>query len=349
MPYPGFSYHKSLVVDDFNNDGLLDIAFFSSLGHSIYTLFGYGNGTFGNVSVSLVEYFGLLGRMSVADFNDDNRLDIAFTDLYFACVYILLGNIDGTFGNRRMLCMGEGSYSTAIDIADFNGDNYVDIAVVNTWTDNIVVFLGNGDGNFSIQTILYTGNESYSNSITITDFNGDTYLDIAVVNVLDRNIGIFLGHGNGTFDMQKTFFTGGGINPMYIAVGDFNDDTHQDAAFSYSASRIGIMLGYGNGSFSEKRKFNIESAFAGCPIAVIDLNRDGYLDIVVAQELPYSISILIGDGNGNFEVQTIFSTELHNTFTEIAVGDINNDGYQDVIAMDTNSGSMDLMLNTGIC
>ena len=348
-PYPGFSYYKSPIVDDFNNDGLLDIAFFSSLDYSIYISFGYGNGTFGMFSAFLVGYVGRFGSMTVADFNGDNRFDIALTDSYLGCVNILLGNIDGTFENTRTLCMGPDSYLETINTADFNGDTYIDIAVVNTFGDNIAVFLGNGDGNFSMQTILYTGNETYSNSIAITDFNGDAYLDIAVANALDRNIGIFLGHGDGTFDVQKTFFTGGGINPMYIAVGDFNNDTYQDVVFSYNGKRVGIMFGYGNGNFSEKRKFNIESALPGCPIAVVDLNRDGYLDIVVAQMFLYSVSILIGDGKGNFNVQTIFSTELRNTFTEIAIGDINNDGYQDVIALDTDSGSLDLILNTGIC
>lgn len=238
-PYSGFSNLKSLIVDDFNRDGLLDITFFSSVDSRIHILFGHGNGTFGTFSVSFMIYVGFFGGMTVADFNDDNQLDIALTDFYFDCVHILLGDVNGTFENR-MLCIGLGSYFNQIDTADFNGDNYIDIVVVNSVTSEIAVLLGNNNGDFSMQSILSTGKDTFTTSIATTDFNSDNYSDIVAVNFLDKNIGVFFGHGDGTFDIQNTFFTGGGIHPIYIAVGDFNNMTHLKMWFFPTMTRKSV-------------------------------------------------------------------------------------------------------------
>lgn len=338
-----------LVVSDFNNDSLVDLTFFSQSNKSMYILPGYGNGTFGTPVVSSVGYVTLLSSMTVGDFNRDDQLDIAFADYLGYYMGVLLGNVDGNFGNVMRFSTGPNSHPVRITAADLNGDSYLDIAVVNEVTDNVGVFLGNGDGKFSTQTMLSTGSHTLPRSIAINDFNGDNYLDIAVVNHRDQNIGVFLGHGDETFDIQKTSFTEGGFKPYDITAGDFNSDTRQDIVFSYFIKKIGVMLGYGNGTFGESRQFTVESHGLAYPIAVVDLNRDNHLDVVVGQNHPYTIAILLADGNGNFEMQTIFSTDLPGYFTQIAVDDFNDDGYQDIIAADTDSGSLDLLLNSGVC
>jgi hypothetical protein len=339
----------SIVVDDFNKDGLVDLTFFSQKYNRMYMLPGYGNGTFGISIESYMEYVDLLSSMTVGDFNRDNQLNVAFTDENANYMGVLLGNVNGTFGDAMRFSTGSNSRPVGITAADLNGDSYFDIAVANEGSDNVGVFLGNGGGNFSTQIMVPTGYHTEPRSIVINDFNGDNYLDITVVNSLDRNIGIFLGHGDGTFDIQNMFFTGGRFKPTHIAVGDFNSDTRQDIVFSYIAKRIGVMFGYGNGTFDEKIKFTTESTWTGHPVAVVDLNRDGHLDVVVGQNRPYSIRVLLGDGNGNFGMQTIFSTDLPGYHTQIGVGDFNGDRYQDIIALNSVSGNMNLLLNPSTC
>lgn len=52
------------------------------------------------------------------------------------------------------------------------------------------VFLAQGNGTFSQQTIYSTGIHSQPCAITVEDFNGDSSLDIAVANHGTKNIGI---------------------------------------------------------------------------------------------------------------------------------------------------------------
>lgn len=58
--------------------------------------------------------------------------------------------------------------------------------------------------------------------LTAADFNGDGVFDLAVVNVVDSDISVYLGNGDGTFSDQVTFPTGFG--PQAIASGDLNGD-----------------------------------------------------------------------------------------------------------------------------
>jgi hypothetical protein len=211
------------------------------------------------------------------------------------------------------------------------------------------VFLGKGNGTFSAQTTFDTGMSSWPQSITAADFNGDGYIDIAVGNYDARNIGVFLGHGDGTFQAQQTSFTGGFYHPIGIIAGDFNSDGRLDVAFPYHQDyNVGLLFGYGNGTLGARKKFAMGNFSQHSHISVGDLNGDGHLDIIGNQNSGFGISVLVGDGNGNFELQIIFSSSPTFTQTSVNVGDFNGDGYQDIVGMDLRY-SLYIFLNTGQC
>ena len=80
----------------------------------------------------------------------------------------------------------------AIDIADFNNDNKMDLITVNNGTDNIAVLLGYGNGTF-LSPQLYSTGSSSSISIAINDLNKDNRIDVVVVNNDTGSINIMLG------------------------------------------------------------------------------------------------------------------------------------------------------------
>ena len=65
-------------------------------------------------------------------------------------------------------------------------------------------------------------------SVAVGDFNGDTFLDLAVTNVFSNNVSILLGNGTGSFGTATNFAVGSA--PVSVAVGDFNGDTFLDLA-----------------------------------------------------------------------------------------------------------------------
>ena len=345
-------YPITFIADDFNRDGRLDLAVLVSTPNSVSVLLGNGDGTFEPQKTFLTENVYSWGSLAGGDFNNDSQLDIAFTEVYTGCVGILLGNGDGTFESLPMFSTGNLSVPFGITVADFNRDNFLDIAVANCGNNNVGVFLGNGNGTFAEQTTFSTGPNSWPVSITVGDFNSDDYIDIAVLNRMSRNVGILLGHGNGTFETQKTSFTEGGTYQYYLAVDDFNGDNRLDVVFSYyitGKDGIDVLFGYGNGTLGAKAKFIIGDTGETPPVAVGDFNCDGHSDIVVGNAYPYSIVVLLGYGNGDFKVQTILSTEFEAGSNLVTVGDFNGDGYQDIVAANSYSGAMSMFLNTCEC
>ena len=83
-------------------------------------------------------------------------------------------------------------------------------------------------------------------------------------------------------------------------------------------------------------------------VAIADFNNDGKKDIATVNRSSHSVSILLGDGAGNFATAANFSTG--NSFNEpsaITVGDFNADGKNDVIVSQPNVHLISLLLGDG--
>src|ERR1043165_2446361 len=83
-------------------------------------------------------------------------------------------------------------------------------------------------------------------------------------------------------------------------------------------------------------------------VAVADFNSDGKKDLTSVNRIGHTVSVLLGDGAGNFGAATNFSTG--DTFSEpfgLAVGDFNNDGKTDVVVSKPNVHLVSLLLGDG--
>ena len=129
----------ALTVDGCNNDTHLDI-FVANYGtETIGVLVGYGNGTFaGYVTYST----GLGSRpnaISVLDFNNDNRLDIAITNDGTNNIAVLFGDGNGSFGGLVTYRTGYDTQPCAIAVGDYNKDNEMGIVITECGSNNIGV------------------------------------------------------------------------------------------------------------------------------------------------------------------------------------------------------------------
>jgi hypothetical protein len=342
----------SPVVGDFNGDDRLDLAILSQWPNSVNVLLGNGNGTFGVPITRLTEISGIHRSLVVSDFNNDYQLDLAFAAVNSHYVVVLLGYGDGTFRERTKIPTGNYSLPLTVTVAELNGDSYLDIAFPDYGNDSVGVLLGNGDGTFSTPTIFSTETGSGPTSVAVGYFNNDGYLDIVVANSDHRNVGLLLGHGNGTFKAQETFATGSGRSPISLIVADLNADNCSDVVYSHQRkSSVGMMFGYCNGTLSTRKNFLLRTdSIYEFSHAVADFNRDTHSDIVFAGAFPYVIDVLLGDGNGNFAAQTLLLDEdQHNDPVDVAVGDFNGDGYQDIVGTNTYGSIIDILLHICSC
>jgi hypothetical protein len=175
-------------------------------------------------------------------------------------------------------------------------------------------------------------------SVAVADVDGDYRFDLVVTNRDDATVSVLLGNGDGTFGPGTDFGTG--TWPYSIAVGDVDSDGHQDLAVANNiTSSVSVLLGNGDGTFQARTDFATGSGPSSVVIA--DLNADGPLDLVVANfwANPYSVSILLGNGDGTFEPKSDCPTGI--TPSSVAVADLNGDGRPDLAVADRFYGSVD--------
>ena len=291
-----------IVAGDFNGDGKSDLAVANATGNSIQILLGNGDGTF--VSGPPIPVGGVLPTsMVAADFNRDGKLDLAVIDycgtgttgcapagapLRPAFLTIFLGNGDGTFVTSPA-SPATGVQPAAIVAGDWNADGFIDLAVVNTGSNNVTVLMGNGDGTFFPTTNSpATGNRPHD--LAIADFNGDGALDLAIPNEGDNTVTLLLNQGCAQAPAASCSFSAVqpgvfvGSRPQAIATADMNGDGFLDlVTANFGDNSINVLLNDGTGNFSSSFPHNWPFPVTTNPFKLVlgDFNDDGRTDVLV--------------------------------------------------------------------
>lgn len=267
-----------------------------------------------------------LGESRVADFDQDNKLDIVVTG--HTELLVLYGKGDGTFENPVSI-MSKVDTFEATQVADMNNDGKTDIIVTDR-LDKIHVLVNQGARQFA--TSKFVGGIR-PRDMTIGDFNGDGNKDIAV----DNNYDLTLFLGDGTGGLTRGSSTRGGGTLDGVACADFNKDGKLDVIATHNTSTVGqsgiqLFAGRGDGTFTHAGS-STAGTWTGLHTFAIDANRDGTWDAGVSMFQDHNLAIFLGLGTGAFQQRTLYSQP---SSWKCATADLNNDGYWEVIS--ANSG-----------
>lgn len=174
------------------------------------------------------------------------------------------------------------------------------------------------------------------------DFNGDGKMDFAISNGGDNTIYVFLGNGDGTFEVPEILYTAG-QSPDWITAVQLRPNGPLDLAVTDGDSNaIEVFPGNGDGTFQP----STQTALPQIPTFILaaDVNKDGNQDLVVGLTIDMDatepqLQVLFGNGSGGFS-GSLFSPAIYGSpdgpvpTTWIAAGDVNNDGYVDLVTTD---------------
>jgi hypothetical protein len=121
------SYPDSVIVGDFNEDGLPDVAVANQYSSGISVLLQNSDGTF-----QLAVNYAVGSQptsLQTGDVNGDGKLDLVVLNSQDSTISVLLGNGDGTFQAQKVTSIPQFLGVPSLAVGNFNGDSYLDVAI----------------------------------------------------------------------------------------------------------------------------------------------------------------------------------------------------------------------------
>lgn len=253
------------------------------------------------------------GGVAIGDINNDGLNDIYFTsNLEKNKLYLNKGNMQFEDITEKAGVGGTKSWSTGVAFADVNADGFLDIYVCNSGdlengNKENELFINNGNLTFKEDAAAYGLNDTgYSTHASFFDIDLDGDLDCYLLNNSYKDPERI------SFYSKERFKYGspGGDRVLINDGKKFNDFTKQSNVFS---SDIDFGLG----------------------ISVGDLNNDMYPDMFVSNDFWERDYLYINQKNGKFKedlTDNISYVSVASMGSDI--GDLNNDGWQDIFSTD---------------
>ncbi|HON16062.1 MAG TPA: VCBS repeat-containing protein [Spirochaetota bacterium] len=253
LTYIDSSGLSDAIADDFDNNGMADIAIVTGSGYinrcflNIASPENFSSITFGTYAPSVC--------IASADFDNDGYRDIFAGTISSGVDSSALWKNDihssGTFQKTYSIYTPNLKDCKA---ADFDNDGRSDIVLVYNGGPIQVLF---NSGNFSFNYNWLSSLSYDATKVAVADLNGDNLLDLYLATGTTTSI-IAFNNGDRTFTIKEHLTTAGSLN---VALADFDGDGDIDL-FLASAVNLSIYKNDSNGNFALSQ---VVSSISGGP------------------------------------------------------------------------------------
>jgi FG-GAP repeat protein/VCBS repeat protein len=307
---------------------------------------------------------------TAGDVNGDGYADVIIGEIRTGDsgrAYIYLGTASGLSATPALTLTGEASndsFGRSVGTAgDVNGDGYADVIVgassIYSYTGQAYVYLGSASGLSATPAFIATGETTDSqlglSAATAGDVNSDGYADIVIgaprYNNFTGRSYVYLGSANGLKTTPALTVTGEATNSAFggsaATAGDVNGDGYVDIIIGAPEFGSGTGRAYVyHGAADLPGSTPVFTATGETPGdysgnwtgTAGDVNGDGYADIIVGAPA-YSntgrVHVYLGSASGLSATPAFTATGEGSGdgfgFSVGTAGDVNGDGYDDVI------------------
>ncbi|MGC9949650.1 MAG: FG-GAP-like repeat-containing protein [Bryobacteraceae bacterium] len=358
-----FAMSSGVVVDDFDNDGLLDVITSDyDTCAPMHFFHNNGDGTFSDRSAAagITHELGGLNLVET-DYNNDGCLDVLVLrgawEKGAQRMSLLRNNCNGTFTDvTKESGLSKPTNAQGAAWADINNDGLLDLFVVNERGPS-QLYLNKGDGTF--QDISHSAGidrSEFSKGVAAADYDGDGYVDFYVTNI--NNAPNFLYHNNrdGTFtDVAEQAGVPGTGRSFATWFFDYDNDGWPDLfvnsyfksveetmktylGLPFNAGTLKLYKNLGNGTFRDVTKeTGLDRVYMPMGANFGDIDNDGYPDIYLGTGAPSYASLVPNvllrnkEGKSFVDVTASSGTGELDKGHGVAFADLDNRGFEDIL------------------
>ena len=357
-----FGAAGGIIVDDFDNDGLLDVVVTSmNVCDPLHFFHNNGDGTFTDRTkeAGLQDQLGGLNLVQV-DYNNDGCMDIFIPRggwEYPQRKSLLRNNCDGTFTDVTD-ASGLGATVTATQAAvwaDIDNDGYLDLFLANE-NAPAQLFHNKGDGTFEeIGHAAGIDATAFSKGVTAADYDHDGFMDFYVSNLQAKN---YLYHNNGNLTFTEVGRQAGVQAPMFSFATwffDYDNDGWPDLFVDsylmvpeetvktyvnkpHNGETLKLYRNKHDGTFEDvTEKVGLDKVYMPMGGNFGDLTNDGFLDIYLGSGNP-NLTALVPyvlfknkDGKSFVDITQSSGTGEWHKGHAVVFADLNRQGNEDIL------------------
>jgi hypothetical protein len=204
--------------------------------------------------------------------------------------------------------------------------------------------------------VFEVGADAGRQSFVLGDVNHDDRPDLVVINIDEEELGVMLGHGDGTFDAPQIYDLDG--TPTALAIADLASpfasdaagdiDGHPDVVVAFDDGSAEIYLGRGDGGFDppEQDLVDVLDASELIGIVVDDFDGNGRLDLGLLDLFEEVYFLCNVDGNFAPCATDVLDTQGQGSLAMVG-GDFDHDMHRDLAVLNLDSYDLSPIFGNG--